>query len=159
MTVSALSLKQSEPQRQTPARAQRVHCSARSAALVLLLIIDWVDEQPDALDIDLADIARFHPYRIGLARVADAGRSAGKHDVPGLERHALRYIGYSFRDRKHHVVGVVRLHDLPIEPALDLQAFPAGGRPISRDHPGAEGAGPGGILVRGPVRGFSLQLA
>ena len=91
--------------------------------------------------------------------MADAGRSAGKHDIAGLERHALRDVGDCFRDREHHVVGVVRLHDLPIEAALDLQALGAGGHLIGRNHPGPKAPGAVEILAHVPLRCFALKLA
>src|SRR6266849_8038623 len=125
----------------------------------LLLVLDRVDQHADARDVDLAGVARLHPDRVGLARVADAGGRAGEDDVAGLERDALRDIGDGLGDRKHHVVGVVRLHDLPVEPRLDFQALAAGRQLVDGDHPRAEAAGAVEILAHVPLRGLALIFA
>src|SRR6266480_5604323 len=125
----------------------------------LLLVRDRVDEHADALDVDLAGIARLHPHRVRLARVADAGARPGKYDIARLERHALADIGDGLGDREHHIVGVVGLHDLSVESALDLQPLAAGGHLVGRDHPGTEAAGAVEILAHGPLRGLTLKFA
>jgi hypothetical protein len=54
----------------------------------LLLGRDQIDEDPDSLNVNLADVSRFHPDRVGLARMADAGGGTGKYDVARLQREA-----------------------------------------------------------------------
>src|SRR5262245_7700381 len=66
---------------------------------MLLLAFDRVDQHADALDVDLADVARLHPHRVRLARVADARGRAGEDDVAGLERDALGDVGDGLGDR------------------------------------------------------------
>src|SRR5215813_7506589 len=137
--------------------AEVAHINLRASRL--RLVLDRVYEHADALDVDLAGIALLHPHRVRLAGVADAGRRAGEDDVAGLERHALRDIGDGLGDRKHHVVGVVRLHDLPVEPGLDFQAFGARRQLVGRDHPRAETSGAVEILAHVPLRGLALIFA
>src|SRR6195256_6513523 len=88
-----------------------------------LLVLDRVAQNADALDLDLAGVAVPHPHRIGLAGMADARRRAGEDDVAGLEREALGEIDQHLAHREHHVVGVVGLHDLAVQPDLDLEAL------------------------------------
>src|SRR5581483_9507496 len=108
-----------------PARFIVVRCCstwsfASYAARSSLLVGNRIAQYADAFDLDLADVAAFHPDR-RLARMPDAGRRAGDQDVAGLERHRLRDIGDRFGDEKHHVVGIVGLHHLAVQPALDFQ--------------------------------------
>src|SRR5215467_7980475 len=131
----------------------------RPRASRLRLVLDRVYEHADALDLDLTGVALLHPHRVRLARVADAGRRAGEDDVAGLERHALRDVGDGLGDREHHVVGVVRLHDLPVEPRLDFQTLAAGRQLVGGDHPRAETAGTVEILTHVPLRGLALIFA
>src|SRR5882672_7022695 len=56
----------------------------------LRLVLDRVAQNADTFDLDLAGVAVPHPHRIGLARMADAGRRAGEDDVARLEGEALR---------------------------------------------------------------------
>ena len=91
--------------------------------------------------------------------MADARGRAGEHDIARLEGHALRDIGDGLGDRKHHVIGVVGLHDLAVEPALDLQSLGAGRHFVGRDHPGAETSGAVKILAHVPLRGLALKFA
>src|SRR6266511_2902439 len=125
----------------------------------LLFVVDRVDEHADALDVDLAGIARLHPHRVRLARVTDTGGRPGTHDIATLERYDLGDIGDGHGDREHHIVGVVGLHDLSVESALDLQTLAAGGHLVGRDHPRAEAAGVVEILAHGPLRGLALKFA
>src|SRR5689334_8641176 len=126
---------------------------------VLLLVLDRVAQDPDPLDLDLADVALAHPDRVRLARVADARWRSGEDDVARLERDALGDVGQHLRDWKHHVGGVVRLHDLAVEPALDLEALAGIGQLVGGDHPGAEAAGAVEILAHVPLRGLALEFA
>src|SRR5215813_14098461 len=137
--------------------AEVAHINLRSVSL--LLVLDRVYEHADALDVDLAGIALLHPYRVRLAGVTDARRRAGEDDVAGLERHALGDVGDGLGDREHHVVGVVGLHDLPVEPRLDFQALAAGRQLVGGDHPRAEPAGAVEILAHVPLRGLALIFA
>src|SRR5262245_30422066 len=125
----------------------------------LFFVFDRVAQDADALDLDLAGVAVAHPDRIGLARMADAGRRAGEDDVAGLEREALGEIDQHLAHRKHHVVGVVRLHDLAVEPAFDLQALAGLGQLVGGDHPGPEAAGAIEVLAHVPLRRLALEFA
>src|ERR1051326_438975 len=129
----------------------------RSSWLGLLLVLDRVTQDPDALD--LAGVAVLHPDPIGLARMADARRRAGEDDVARLEREPLRDVDQHLAHREHHVVGVVRLHHLAVYPAFDLEAFARVGQLVSGDHPGAEAAGAVEVLTHVPLRGLSLEFA
>ena len=114
---------------------------------------------PTAFDLDFASIARFHPDRLRFARVTDTGRRAGENDIAGLQRHAFGEIDERLGKRKHHVVGVVGLHGLAVEPARDLQTFAARRNFVGRDHPGAEAAGAVEILAHAPLRRVALEFA
>src|SRR5579883_310382 len=133
---------------------------ARFAFLRLLfLIFDRIAQDADALDLDLARVAVLHPDRIGLARMADARRRAGEDDVARLERHPLRDEHQHLPHREHHVLGVVRLHDLAVEPALDLETLAGLRQRVGRDHPGAEAAGTVEVLAHVPLGGLALEFA
>ena len=56
-----------------------------------------------AVDLDLDDIARFHPQR-WLAREADTLRRARRNHVAGNERRPVRAIGNQGRDIKDQIV-------------------------------------------------------
>src|SRR6185437_5315222 len=66
------------PRERVPAHACQAECC------LWLLVFDRIAQHPDARDLDFADIARLHPDRFRLARMADAGRRAGEDDVAGL---------------------------------------------------------------------------
>src|SRR5262249_46204431 len=91
--------------------------TAQRRSPALFLVLDGIDEHADALDVDLAGIACLHPHRVRVARVPDARGRAGEDDITRLQRHALGDISDRFGDGKHHVIGIVRLHDLSVEPA------------------------------------------
>src|SRR6185312_8456638 len=123
------------------------------------LILDRVAQNSNALDLDLAGIAVLHPDRMGLACVANAGRRAGEDDVTWLERKALRDVDQHLAHREHHVLGIVRLHDRAVEPALDLEARGVRWQLVRRHHPGPESAGAVEILAHVPLRGLALEFA
>ena len=66
----------------------------------------------------------------GSRRLPDARRRAGGHHVAGLERHQLREVGHERRHRVHQVRRGALLHDLAVQPQLDLDA--RRGRPPRR---------------------------
>src|ERR1051326_881941 len=70
----------------------------RRAAGRHCLLGDRIAQHADALDLDLAHVARAHPQG-RLARVADPRRRAHGDDVARLERHPLRHVDDGLRHR------------------------------------------------------------
>ena len=78
---------------------------------------------------------------------------------PGSSVMPWRDVGDGLGDRKHHVIGIVGLHDLAVEPGLDLQALAARRHLVGGDHPWAEAAGAIEVLAHVPLRGLALKFA
>src|SRR5262245_64305597 len=123
-----------------------------------LLVRNRVDEHTDALNVDLAAVAALHEYW-RLAREANARGRAGDDDIAGLERHALADVDERLSDREHHVVGVVRLHGLAVEPRLNLQALAAGRQLVGGQHRRAEAAGVVEVLEHVSMGGLVIGSA
>src|SRR5215469_7158585 len=69
--------------------ARSVEC--RAPCPISALVFDGIPQHADALDVDLADIARLHPER-RFAGMPDARRRARYNHVARLQRHAPAYI-------------------------------------------------------------------
>src|SRR5215467_4133671 len=121
-------------------------------------VLDWIAEDTNTFDLDLAHVAGAHPDR-GLTGVADARGGAGDEEVAGLEGNRLCHVNERFDDGKHHVGRVVRLHHLAVEPALDLEPFARRWQLVGRHHPRPKASGTIEVLAHVPLTGPPLKLA
>src|SRR5499427_7084470 len=102
-------------------------------------VLDRIAQDADPLDLDLTNVAVPHPgWR--LAGMANARWRAREQEIAGLERDALSRIDDGFGDRKHHVRGVVGLHHLAVDPALDPEALAARRQLVGGDDPRPDAA-------------------
>src|SRR3954452_19146599 len=138
-----------------PPSASVSNAGVRRQPRALLLVRDRVRQHADILNVDLAGVAALHEHG-RLARETDTRGRAGDDYIARLERYALRDVDQRLSDRKHHVVGVVRLHGLAVEPGLDLEAFAAGRQLVRAHHPGTEASGIVEVLAHVPLRGLAL---
>src|SRR6266566_8830003 len=122
-----------------------------------ILVLDRIAQDPDSLDLDLANIAVSHPGG-RLAGMADTRGRAGKQEVARLQRNALGRISDGFGDRKHHVRGVIGLHHLAVDPALDLEALAARRQFVGGDDPGTNAAAVVEVLPDVPLGRVALEF-
>src|SRR4051812_36740961 len=71
------------------ASCQQKRASQRRQVGRLFFVLDRITQRSDSADLNLDGIAGFHPDRLGLTGVSDAGRRTGKKHVARFERHAF----------------------------------------------------------------------
>jgi hypothetical protein len=87
-----------------------------------------VAERPDALDLDLTQVA--------CVERPDPGGRAGRDEVSGFERHRVRDVAYEVCDGEGQRAGASALTDLSVDARLDLEV----GRVEAGDDVWADGA-------------------
>src|SRR5262249_32043443 len=122
------------------------------------LVFYCIPQNANALDIDFANIARFHPER-RFSGMPDARRRAHDDEVARLQRHALAYVNQRLDHRKHHVPRIVRLNGQTVKACLDIQARGTGRKLIWRNAPRAKTARTVEILPHIPLRAPALKVA
>src|SRR5688572_30343396 len=85
------------------------------------VVDDGVAQRPDALDLDLDDVAGLQQPR-GRAAVADAGRGAGGQQVTRSQREGVRDQREGVADGVDHLVGGAVLDGLAVDAGLHAQA-------------------------------------
>ena len=78
---------------------------------------------------------------------------------PGSSVMPFGEIDQRLGQREHHIRRVVRLHDVAVEPAHDLEPLAAGRQLVGAHHPRPEAAGAVEILAHAPLRGVALEFA
>src|SRR5579859_2312739 len=145
------------PPPRAPDGSPRQVTRSRAARRRLLLVCDGVAQQPDAVDLDLDDVARLHPQRRGSAG-ADAARRARHDDVARLEPREFRAILDLARDIENHLADGRVLHDLAVETGLQPQRAEIAGL-VRRHQPRTECAGIRKILARRELMRVALVVA
>src|SRR5450759_5526226 len=93
----------------SPGLQTRPTRAARGAPL-----LHWIGQLADARHLDGDTVAR--------RERTDAGRCAGRDDVPRQQRHHVRDVGDQLVDRKHQLRGRRRLPAHAVDPAFDADA-------------------------------------
>src|SRR5689334_20043051 len=86
------------------------------------LAYDAVPQHADVGDLDLDDVARLQPDR-RLALGADAAWGAGGDYVTWGQSREARDVGDGLSHRENHVPERRGLHDVAVDPRLDLEVL------------------------------------